>query len=505
MFLATPLRVALAVWIVISACLGVVLASTFIPTSSIVCEHRSGEERCEQKIRVMGFIDDSVDFEIQFTLDGDTQMTDKDGRKWAPASPVTVQIKRQHTRYVFELTPASSFLNAYQKQTAMPGLLFPPGDTATEKYCVGKSGVVKNELEHNSTAYNSYDVQNGRIQFQLDVQAKQGSTVRTVSLSQSKNSDTLPGISATIAMDVSLPAIITGHRQVVEQSAEAILSQGFIVESSFFSPSKLTNSLGIKKEDWASAFTCSQSYGYLVQVNGHMYNQVGSFVNNRLVDMLPDCTFDVTQSAYASTSSYPRLSYLCQGIATTIIVLELSAGASTFKLKKLFGEPMILESGVLPFTTSETSAYLYVDIMNKGDSSGSFSVQVTQCCVKPQSEVAHNCDAFPLPDSVSATVEAISTSRFRILLPALPVTNKVGYCDVRVMQHGREELVSRIGFDTTKFYQTKEIDDENQCHSPNIAYVHNGKQYCRPPCATTDQEFDQVKKACVPIDCHSKV
>lgn len=69
---------------------------------------------------------------------------------------------------------------------------------------------------------------------------------------------------------------------------------------------------------------------------------------------------------------------------------------------------MVTDSGMLPFGVDDKQAVIYVDIMNKGESDGTFNVQPVECCL----ENPYDCDSLKIQNSVSKNVEAQSVKRF---------------------------------------------------------------------------------------------
>lgn len=63
---------------------------------------------------------------------------------------------------------------------------------------------------------------------------------------------------------------------------------------------------------------------------------------------------------------------------------------------------------MLPFGVDDKQAVIFVDIMNKGESDGTFDVRPVECCL----ENPHDCSSLKIQNSVSKVVEAQSVKRF---------------------------------------------------------------------------------------------
>lgn len=221
----------------------------------------------------------------------------------------------------------------------------------------------------------------------------QGNTRMDLRLSPSTPSGKLPGLTGELQGDIINNKIDYGFPSeflVVDTNrAPSISDTGFIVPSFRFFPVGRVNVLAMQATDFAegkgnticsitlAAFSCFSSYGRTVFVGNpnNPYDQLSGFTPPST--FITECDFAPESTVYSNGG---RLSFTCSNIGTTIMVLELSTEKGAFTLIKLFGEPYITDSGVLPFTSSDDTAVLYIDITNRGESQGTFSVQPVVCC-----------------------------------------------------------------------------------------------------------------------------
>jgi hypothetical protein len=192
----------------------------------------------------------------------------------------------------------------------------------------------------------------------------------------------------------------------------------------------------------------------------------------------------------------------CEKYSTTIILIELDA-AKDFKLIQLFGQPFIVDKGLLPYISGDTNVQLYIDIMNVEDYQGEFYVTATKCC-----RFSSGCDHSDLQIETqkSYIVLPSTTYRFKFQMVAsqLLANTTGGYCEFSVSQFGVVDLTTRVDLIlTTKspLAVGSEPLDSDKCPDPGyIMYVKDGRRYCKPPC-TGERIWDADKMLCLSPNC----
>jgi hypothetical protein len=366
-------------------------------------------------------------------------------------------------------------------------------------------------LSQNVSQFDFYRFLPASMNYNMIVSATQGTTSENIILTPQYPSGRLPGIQASLQFTVLNQQYFQtfDFENVVVPTNQ--ISDGVLVPKIYFPPSiSKTNIFNMQNVDFVTNKNCQLPLGYLVSIGGGtIYNQMSAF-QTKVSDRI-QCLFDSPTSSILPATA----SYRCTNIGTMTILLELDTGDTTIKLNRLYGDPFVTNSGMLPFSILDTQAIIFLDIMNKGLVEGVFQVSPKRCCL------GTDCTRLQIQQAISLFVASMNTQRFSFFVMSSQVLNQKGFCDFEIFQHGNLSLTAKVVFEdmytgvlppgTNPGSSSCTYDQyfTTSCIFVDCVAKYLGKRsfpnvqtgYCEstPTCIAWKEVYDPLNNICIPI------
>ncbi|KAG2394097.1 hypothetical protein C9374_003861 [Naegleria lovaniensis] len=481
-------------------------------TASSTANVSDSSSSCIPSMQVVVTLDDTSPPLVGFQLPKNKIITDSQGRQWSVGENVLLEIERSPITVNYDLTFGGFAYNAYEQVyapswncVAMPNQMCCPFTTSA-----GNNLYFLREMKQNVTRYNYYYASMNSPQYSIQVRAVQSSKTETLTLTNTVKKQTGLGITAWVVadlIDVTRYMFFSNDFVVIPENY-ATTQEGFLAGRYYFGDA--INRIGISQSTYMRNVKCTDKQGLLTSVSGSsLMDQFEKFRKDTISNAV-GCTFS---PSLTTVSTFKRsYQYICQKIVSTQIVLRIPTDGSGVKIIRLFGNPVITKSGV-NVNDDTASMEMFIDVFNNADTSGSFDVIPTSCCVAnlPSSnEPFWDCSSVTFSRAVSQTVESYKAHRFIFSMLLDQVVKKYGYCTFSVMQYGKTDVTHSINF-TTQSISSNPIYNESpavqdDCIPPygkKIFGVGN-KVLCITECPSQDLMYDSVKFLCKPVDCKIK-
>ena len=448
---------------------------------------------------------------IDYTLSpSDVLIEETLNEEWVLDEPVQMRIE-VHDMHPIVATHGSTntFRNMY--------VVHNRNGAALDIACGSQYDRVNIGVAHNDTVL-QYSHENTVIgvEYNVKVHISQGlSTKRTVQLTHRAMSGAVPGASASVEfvhVDIAFAHASVAYGIMHDPSRTDDPYGG-----TYFVPVDLPGRMS--KNVFMREFSCPDPFDAAAAIRAAQ----------DVVRPTPDSSPYDQLSAYRSTAAQEAMvrplgctrcgqtdssiALCCTDNSILEIRIQLDA-VDTFHLVRLFGQPHITDSGVLPLSPGDTSIIIFVDVANRGTIEGIFEVRPTLCCITRDGSSGtreYDCDALEIGHgAIRLPVTPGQSARARFYATAELVIGVDGYCDFDLLQHGNVELTHRVSFDTAMDEYIQALAEFEkigvgprgpECTPPATLVVSFGRELCQSPC-TADQVVDAG--ICRPVDCVSK-
>eukprot|EP00698_Gefionella_okellyi_P014046 TRINITY_DN387_c0_g2_i11.p1 TRINITY_DN387_c0_g2~~TRINITY_DN387_c0_g2_i11.p1 ORF type:complete len:641 (-),score=69.79 TRINITY_DN387_c0_g2_i11:475-2397(-) len=449
------------------------------------------DNNCAPSLLFSVLLTNSAIFDISVSLSD--SIRDANGRLWGTTSPISISFRPSDLLVTFPLREVqlqSAVRTAYEQVSTVYSGSCP----ARAICCTGTDGnMIVRQFAQNSSLPFVFAPSSPFVDASVEIIVEQNGAQSRIVVSNTNRQVNTGLISTTL---VFVPSIVNlalpSSKFFVSECGPPCQFDGFFVGQQFFGP--FSNHIGITEGAYLSATNCQISVGSAFSVAGGLnYDQFSSFRSATIQQLLPFACRRLSSSNAAQSFACPLDSSAIQ------LIVQLSA--TQYRLRKLFGEPVVTNSGVFPLSPGDMDAILFVDIANVGSFTASVTFVCTQACI------GGNCNVASVSGLTSIIVQPFHTQRALMYVKSsIPITTN-GYASFDLFQQGVKELSVRVTFGTSSSSFTlppeQAMSAGQTCNAPSQLITRGGQQYCQSAC-TIDQSYDTVTQICRKVNCDAK-